>query len=56
MTSGDLENVVKVNNFEFGLCLALVLLCTKFGEDMSNISPDIEWKASCIRPPDRTTP
>ena len=29
----DLENKVKVTRFELGLHLALVLLCTKFGED-----------------------
>ena len=42
----DLENEVKVTQFELGLCLALVLLCTKFGEDTSNISSDIERKLS----------
>ena len=30
----DLENEVKVTQFELGLCLALVLLCTIFGEDI----------------------
>ena len=37
----DLENKVKVTQFELGLLLALVLLCFKFGEDTSTISPDI---------------
>ena len=44
----NLENEVKVTQFEFGLQLALVLLWTKFGEDMSNISWDIEQKPSFI--------
>ena len=44
----DLENDVKVTQFERGLCLALVLLCTTFGEHTSNISLDIERKASFI--------
>ena len=44
----DLENEVKVTQFELGLCLFLVLQCTKFGEDMSNVSRDIEWKPSFI--------
>ena len=34
----DLENEVKVTLFELGLHLVLVLQCTKFGEDTSNIS------------------
>ena len=34
----DLENEVKVTQFKLCLRLALVLLCTKFGEDTSNIS------------------
>ena len=34
----DPENEVKVTQFELGLCLAPVLLCTIFGEDESNIS------------------
>ena len=34
--------------FKVSLCLALVLLCTKFGEDMPNISSDIARKPSCI--------
>ena len=34
----DLENEVKVTWFEFGLRFALMLLCTKFGDDTSNIS------------------
>ena len=29
----DLENNVRVTRFKFCLCLALALLCTKFGED-----------------------
>ena len=37
----DLEIKVKI---EHGLPLALVLLCTKFGEDTSTISSDIERK------------
>ena len=41
LCDGDLENKVKVTQFETGLCLVLVLLCTKFGEDTCNISPDI---------------
>ena len=45
---GDLENKVKFTQFELGFCLAQVLLCTKFGEDLSNISSDIEWKLSFI--------
>ena len=40
----DLENKVKVTWFKHGLHLALVLPCVKFGEDMSNISSDIEQK------------
>ena len=52
----DLENEVKVTRFELGLLLALVHQCTKFSEDTSNISLDIERKPSCIyisarRPP-----
>ena len=42
----DLENKVQDMRFERGLCLALVLLCTEFGEDMLNISSHIEWKSS----------
>ena len=30
--------------FKLGLRLALVVLCTKFGEDTSNLSSDIEQK------------
>ena len=44
----DFENEVGVTQFEVGLRLALVLLCTTFGEDRSNISSDIERKPSCI--------
>ena len=44
----DLGNKVKVTQFKLGLHLALVLLCTKFGEDTSNISSDIERKPSFI--------
>ena len=33
----NLEIEVKVTQFELGLRLALVLRCTKFGENMSNI-------------------
>ena len=33
----DLKNEVKVTQFELHLRLDLVLLCTKFGEDTSNI-------------------
>ena len=44
----DAENEVKETQFELGLCLALVRLCTIFGEDTSNISSDIEWKPSFI--------
>ena len=40
----DFENEIKVTWFEHGLRPALVLLCTKFGEDMSYISSDIEQK------------
>ena len=40
----DLEKEVKVTQFKLGLCLALVLLCIKFGENTSNISSEIEWK------------
>ena len=40
----DLEIEVKVTQFKLGLHLALVLLCTKFGEDTSYISSDIERK------------
>ena len=32
----DLQNFVKVIRFELGLRNALMLLCTKFGEDTSN--------------------
>ena len=39
----DLEIRVKVTRFETGLRLALVPLCTKFGENLSNISTGIEW-------------
>ena len=42
----DLENEVKVTQFELGFCLALVLQCTILGEDMSDISSDIEQKPS----------
>ena len=42
----DLENKVNVTPFELGLCLALVLPCTEFGEDTSNISSDNELKPS----------
>ena len=42
----DLENEVKVTQFKLGLRLALVLLCTTFGEDALNISSDIEWESS----------
>ena len=47
----DLENEVKVTQFALGLSLALVLLCTMFGEDTSNISSDIEQQPSftCCR-------
>ena len=40
----DLENKITVTLFKIGLhhSIALVLLCTNFGDDMSNISPDIE--------------
>ena len=34
----DLENKVNVTRFEPGLRFDLVLICTKFGEDTSNIS------------------
>ena len=34
----DLKNEVKVTRFELGLHLVLVLQCTNFGEDTSNIS------------------
>ena len=34
----NLENKVKVTMFEFVLWLALVVLCTEFGESLSNIS------------------
>ena len=34
----DSEIWVKVTQFELGLLLALVLLCTKFDEDKSNIA------------------
>ena len=44
----DTENEIKVTQFKLGLCLALILLCTIFGEDKSNISSDIEWKQSFI--------
>ena len=44
----DLKNEVKITQFELGLCLALMHLCTKFGEDTSNISSDIERKQSFI--------
>ena len=44
----DLENEVKVTQFKLGLSIALVLMCTIFGEDTSNISKDIEWKPSFI--------
>ena len=37
----DLENKIKVTRFELGLRLALVHLCTKFGEHRSNSSSDI---------------
>ena len=37
----DLENKVKVTQFELGLRPAVVFLCTKFGEDTWNISADI---------------
>ena len=41
-----LENKVKLTWFEIGLRLALVVLCTKFGEDTSNVSLDIERNVS----------
>ena len=44
----DPDNKVNITQFELGLCLALVLLCIKFCEDMSNISSNIEQKPSCI--------
>ena len=44
----DLENKVKVTRFELGLCPALVLLCTKFGEDTSSLSSDTQWKPSFL--------
>ena len=47
----DLENKINVTQFELGLRLAPVLLCTKFGEVTSNISPDISWKPSCMARP-----
>ena len=34
----DLENEVKVTQFELGLRLVLVLQCTKLGENKSNVS------------------
>ena len=34
----NLENEIIVTRFELGLHLVLVLQCTKFGEDKSNIS------------------
>ena len=40
----DLKNKVKVTQFKLGLCHALVLPCTKFGEHTSNISSDIKRK------------
>ena len=46
VTLNDLENRVKVTWFEVSLCLALLNLCTKLGEDTSNISSDIEGKPS----------
>ena len=42
----DLEIWFKVTQFQLGLLLALVLLCTKFGENKSNVSRDIEQKPS----------
>ena len=48
----DLEIEVKVTRFELGLCLDLVLLCTKFGEDTLNSSLDIEQNhLAYARPP-----
>ena len=38
----DPENKVKVTRVELSLCLTLVILCTKCGEDASNISSDIQ--------------
>ena len=38
----DLGNDIKVIKFKLGLLLELVLPCTKFGEDTSNVSSDIE--------------
>ena len=40
----DLENEIKVTRFYLGLHLALVPLCTKFSETLSNISSDIKPK------------
>ena len=42
----DLKIEDRVTQFKLGFCLALVLLCTTFGEVMSNISSDIERKQS----------
>ena len=44
----DLENEVKVTRLEGCLRLALVLLYTKFGEDTTNVSSNIERKPSFI--------
>ena len=40
----DLENLVKVTQFELGLRLAQVLLCTKFVKDTRSIFSNIEQK------------
>ena len=47
----DLGNKVKVTRFKLGLCHALLLLCTRIGEETSHISSDIERKPSftCCR-------
>ena len=39
----DLENKVTVTRFFLGLCLILVVLCTKFSETLPSISSDIKW-------------
>ena len=41
----NLENNVKDTRYELGLCLALVVLCTEFGEILSNIYSDFERKS-----------
>ena len=40
----DIENEVKLTRFYLGLCLALVRLCIKFSETLSNKSSDNKQK------------